>query len=127
MITKNDIIKMARHVLRRSQGRPDNRIIHPLRDWLIGLSIAVLMLVTLSIYAGSLFFTEKNNDIDAYSVDIETVTYEYERVNNVLETYRARETTFDKLRSFAPESSLNSLGEDEEDDESEEIPLSSEF
>ena len=103
MITYNEIIEMARHIARRSRGLPDRRIMHPVRDWLIGFSVATLIFACLSIYAGWIFFTEKNTDIDAYAVRVETITYEHERVREVLDTYRMKEQQFNALRTYRSE------------------------
>jgi len=45
MANKNDILKMARHVFRRGQSIPDRRLMHPKREWAIGLIVALAVMV----------------------------------------------------------------------------------
>ena len=120
---------MARHVTRRNQGRPDTRIIHPVRDWLVGLSVAVLIFIAASGYAGWLFFIEKEKDANTYVADVEVITYERELIDRVLATYRAKDVRFSELGvfSFAP-ASVSSLEVDGvENTEEEDASLPPDF
>ncbi len=96
MISKSDLIKMARHVARRSEGYADPRIMHPARDWLIGLSAATALFLALSAAAGYLFWSR--NSHDPYGeVTLSTVTYDRATAEAVLTRYRERSLRYRAL------------------------------
>ena len=55
MIEKNDILKMVHHITKRSRGIPDKRLMHPVREWLIGLVCVVVVLAVGVMYSTRLF------------------------------------------------------------------------
>ena len=55
MIDKKSIIKMAEHVFRKSQGYPDRRLMHPKREWGIGIGIFLVLVSAGAIGAFSVF------------------------------------------------------------------------
>lgn len=98
MITKHNIIKMVRHIVRRGDGYPDHRIMHPARDWSVGLlGVAVLFLGT-SVGAGYLFWRIDNTATEAYTVTIDPVTYDQKLIKRVLTDYAATRARYKSLR-----------------------------
>jgi len=110
MITKHDIIQMTKHITRRSSGKRDRRIIHPQREWFIGLVIIFVLFIGGSMYTGYLFFTEFNYEVDPATVEVKTTTYQNERVRDVLNAYREKKTSFEKLRGTAAPTSTDNSG-----------------
>lgn len=89
MITKKDIVTMAQHVLKRSKGIPDKRLLHPGREWLVGLLAFSLVVIVGSVWAAKSFMFywhadsatggQKQN-VPKYQQDwIETVLGEYDQ------------------------------------------------
>lgn len=99
MIKKKDIINMARHIAKRSSGRKDHRLMHPLRDWLIGLFTVVTLLLVGQVYTGFLLLQKQSEDIDSYTVQVETTSYKRERIDAALTTYREKQESFDSVRA----------------------------
>ena len=95
MITKQALLHMVRHVVRRSEGYRDRRIMHPRRDWLIGLFGAVFLFLASAAVEGYLFWSKSSADADA--VTLETVTYDQKLVRRVLTEYRSREARYKEL------------------------------
>lgn len=98
MITKHDIIKMAKHVVRRGKGRPDGRIMHPERDWFFGFLAAAVLFLGGVAYAGFVFYSAWQYNPDAVEVDVAAVVYEKDLIREVTERYKAREQAFRALR-----------------------------
>ena len=116
MITKDDILQMIKHIARRNSGKKDRRIIHPVRDWLVILSAAIVLFLAGEAYVGLLLLQKQQEDISEYTVEVETVQYRQERVDAVLETYRAKKERFDTFRA---EQATNTPAVELEDAESD--------
>lgn len=97
MIDKHTILKFVKHVHRRGQGVADRRLLHPQRDWVIGLGVFVLSFAVAAVFSVYLFSTYKNIDQLTYEVDKELPTYQASAVGNVLETFSRREIYFDAI------------------------------
>ena len=97
MISKADIIAMARHVARRGTGHADYRIVHPSREWLIGLAGATILFLGAGAHAG-FFFWSKGNALVETPLSLETATYNHATIYQVLEVYAARSATHKALR-----------------------------
>lgn len=99
MITKHDIIKMAKHVFRRSRGMPDRRLLHPKRDWLIGMLMFATILIAGSIVSAQTFVSYQDVlPADDASVGI-IPTYNSATIEKVLEEYRARTILFSNIET----------------------------
>jgi len=98
MIDKKSIIKMANHVFHRSQGYADRRLIHPQRDWVIGMGVFATAVLVGSITAGNVFVTYRNiSDADSDLIET-TPAYKEMIVNSTLEEYRLRAQEQERLR-----------------------------
>ena len=53
MLSKDEIRKLAKRVVRHQQGRRTHQIMHPERDWLIGVAIAIFIVVASAVWSGS--------------------------------------------------------------------------
>lgn len=98
MISKKDISKLVRHIRRKDKGKSDKRLIHPTREWLIGLVVALVLCLGATAYSVSLFFTQSAAVGDLEQVETRTTKYREESVRTVLEKYGARKVQFDALR-----------------------------
>ena len=65
MIEAKDITKMVQHVVRRDSGKSDAVIMHPLREWALGLFVVGLLVLWGVIFTIALF--------RVYSSSLETV------------------------------------------------------
>lgn len=99
MIRKIDFIVMARHILRKTQGHADGRMIHPVRDWILGLSLTFILFVLLSMYSGYKFYTISQQDNAVFSFESSTIQYNLKGVQSVTRVYGEREKRFQTLRS----------------------------
>lgn len=97
MIDKNAILKFVKHVHKRGRGVADRRLLHPQREWLIGLGVFVVGFAIATLVSMYIFRTYKNIDQVTYEVDKELPVYQAELVTRVLETFAQRELYFDAL------------------------------
>lgn len=102
MITKQDIVEMARRVTRRGENMPDRRLMHPHRDWLIGLVVAIILAGMGIAYNAHLF--RHYGSLETKTVGSEPAFAEYKQgtVERVLEMYGARRASFDAFRASLP-------------------------
>lgn len=102
MIEKDDITQMVKHILRRERGIPDRRIMHPSREWLIGLSLATLLLLTTATYAGYAFFIKTSAAALRPNAESDVVRYKQEAASEVLTRYQEKKQQFASLRANTP-------------------------
>ena len=99
MISKKDITKMVKHLMKKRSGVPDRRMMHPERDWLIGLLGVTLVFVGGAFYAGSLFIEYSKRAGAEISASSDVIKYDQKLIAKVLEQYDAMSTEFDSLRA----------------------------
>jgi hypothetical protein len=91
MFSKDDITKIARKILKRQRGLRDHQMIHPVREWTIGLIVAVLFLI---IGGGWSFVTYQelsSRDVqNVEAVEIKQSGYRPETINSALQLFRER-------------------------------------
>ena len=94
MIDKKQILKMAEHVFRRSSGIPDKKLMHPKREWAIGMVLFAVILVGGSILSSWSFAQYRNIDTQTGEASIQIPKYNETLIKNVLEEYKQREVIF---------------------------------
>jgi hypothetical protein len=99
MISKKDIMLMAKHVLRRSRGVPDRNFMHPARDWAIGLVVSATVFSGGAIYLGYLFFAELHSDGISVDTGSAVVSYKQKEVSEALTIYSEQKKLFELLRA----------------------------
>lgn len=105
MIIKHNIFSIARHIVAHRGGRLDRQIMHPARDWTIGLAGVALLFLVGSVGAGYLFLNKNILVTETYVVTIEPVQYDHKLIKQVLAQYTARQAQYELLRGgvmFAP-------------------------
>jgi hypothetical protein len=91
MPNKKQMTDMVRKIVKHSQGLHDHKIMHPKRDWWIGLSFALLIFIA-SAY-GSVYTYWKNKNITADTDVItsdETTVYRESFVKDALSRFDVR-------------------------------------
>ena len=64
MISKKDITKMVKNVVRRDRGVPDRRLMHPRREWSVGLLLWITVVLAGGFYAAVTFNTYTGINVD---------------------------------------------------------------
>lgn len=102
MISKADIIKMAKHVTRRSAGMPDRAMMHPRREWLLGLSCAFVVMGAGAAYNAFVFQHYSTIESFVTETQVHITEYRSDRTQTVLERYRERTAAYEALRAEIP-------------------------
>ncbi|MCA9363661.1 hypothetical protein KC727_00350 [Candidatus Kaiserbacteria bacterium] len=106
MSFKKDILKIVKHVIRKSDGYPDRRLMHPAREWSVGVGVAIVAFVAVAAFSTKTFLQySRNTDPDIF-VDQTIEQYKQKRAQSILEEYNERSDQFDALRSARQTSAL---------------------
>ena len=99
MINKKHIADMARHITRHAKGLKDPRIMHPEREWVLGLAVALGIFTVTA--AGSAFSYMKNKHPVAESTEgaSEVPVYRESIVKDALKQLETRDREREALLS----------------------------
>lgn len=120
MMDKKDIIKIAKHAFKRGQGVPDKRLIHPRRDWAIGILIFAAILFLGGYYSASLFSKYQNIEISAPGeAGVKVPHYDESSIEATINIYNKRAAEYQALVGEVPvvdEATATTTGEVIEED-----------
>jgi hypothetical protein len=102
MINKKEITKMVKAAIRRDRGIPDRRLMHPSREWAIGLILCLVIVLAGSIYAIIVFEKYSSISIDDSAVEVEQLRYQRATALEAIEIYEQKQTNYEKLISSRP-------------------------
>jgi hypothetical protein len=91
MIGKTDIQKMAKHIFRRSQNISDRHLIHPKREWGIGIVIFIVILSSGAYFSATNFSYYKDIEKKLPSQELNLVRYQSGTLKIILEKYQLRQ------------------------------------
>ena len=94
---------MVKKVSRRSQGVPDRRIIHPEREWLIGIGLFIAVVIAGSAYNAYVYNRLTNLQSEVVPAEQSTIRYRESLVMQALDTYRERAEAYTALQLSLPE------------------------
>jgi len=95
MISKNDITKLARRIIRRQKGLHDHQMIHPKREWLVGLFFGLVLLVSGGAWSIITYDEVKNLNIESVNItEIEQTIYRGDMVEAALKEFRDRKESY---------------------------------
>lgn len=90
MIDKADILKMVKHVTKRAGGSSDRRLLHPKREWLIGLAVSAACLIGGFIYNLNQFYYFFDIESEITPSDGKVTTYRYDVMQDLLDEFNGR-------------------------------------
>lgn len=97
MIESKDIKNMVQHILRRDKGIADTQMMHPTREWFIGLTISCLM-VALGSWLCFYLYTFYTNEMQKEVVIIEqAVPYQAATIKNALEHFAIKQQKYNQI------------------------------
>lgn len=128
MIHKPDFHAIAKKIMRHQRGVREHQIIHPVREWLIGIAAFVLLAATAAYWAFVMYVEINSRSVELSAAPVaEIVVYRPELVNAALARFGEREATYRELlenRITTVQPSILEVIEettDEESDDSEEV------
>ena len=97
MIETKDITKMVAHIIRRDKGIADSQIMHPTREWFIGLGVAVLIVLLGSWFCWYIY-SEYSRTIDsALSVTEPVIPYQAATIAEAIKIYETKQLKFSEI------------------------------
>lgn len=116
MIETKDITKMVAHIVRRDKGIPDTNIMHPMREWVVGLAV-VFLLVAGGVVFNIIMYQSYSEALSAPVTVTETVVpYKAAVVAQAITHYQTERTRYKSLLgtvSALPQSAVTSTEERE--------------
>ena len=98
MIHKADINRIAKKVLRHRKGVRDHHLIHPAREWFIGILASICIVVGAGYWSVVTYTSINNRSVEAVvTPSTEVVVYRTELVTAALEKFGERAATFEEL------------------------------
>ena len=98
-ISKTEILKVVSHLKKRVRGIPDHRIMHPVRDWTIGLAVTTIIFICSTLYAGYAFLVRSKAVDDEIRIESTVIVYKRDAAQEVMEEFSDRVSNFEALRS----------------------------
>ena len=102
MINKNPFTQMARKVFRHERGLRDPHIMHPEREWLIGLLIMVLIFTASAGWSAQVYLKNKNVSANQTTINEAETVYREPQVKEALRIAGEREDELRELLGVAP-------------------------
>lgn len=127
MISTQDLLSLGGGLLRKRRVSYDKRVIHPTRDWLIGLLFFFTIIIAGGCYSAYQFVTYRNITVHETVVSETIVKYNSVLVTRMLEQYALRKANYDGVLRVAASMPVEdvSASTTEEVEEGTEAPLES--
>lgn len=104
MINKETLAALVGGVFKNKPGAFDKRMIHPVRDWFMGVTFFLLVVIAGGVYSAFLFVEYRNIATDKNASQDPVVQYNEVLVNNMITQYEMRRSSYVALKSsFVPE------------------------
>lgn len=103
MLNRKEITNAAKRMLRQHRGLEDPQIIHPQRDWFIGLGVAVAVFILIAWWSITSYLHHSNADVDVLGEAGNTDTiYREAQVKAALELFSEKNKKYEELVGDMP-------------------------
>jgi hypothetical protein len=102
MIEAKDITKMVQHVVRRDSGKSDAVIMHPLREWALGLFVVGLLVLWGVIFTVALFRVYSSSLETVVPVPVMPIPYKAPLVAETILQYEKERTQYKAMVGVVP-------------------------
>ena len=100
MVNKQSFTNAAKRILHPHAGLHSPRIVHPAREWFIGLLLALTIFTVAALWSVTSYTQYKNISVEGTADDnTEVVVYREGLVNAALETFTERQAEHEQLLS----------------------------
>jgi len=101
-MNKKEIAKIAKKILRQQQGLSDYQIMHPTREWWLGISIGVVIFIATTVWSASVYIKNRNAPtIESSASEQEVIVYRKSWVDTALQELKNRELALGRLLNSA--------------------------
>lgn len=102
MINKVNITKIVKKVSKRDQGVPDRELMHPRREWSIGLIIFLILVFTGGSYALFAFNSYSGISVEGEVVEVDQLHYKRADILKAIELYQQKRDDFESINLNQP-------------------------
>ena len=98
MLSSKDIKKISKKILRHQQGLRDIEVMHPVREWYVGLAVAFILMIVSTLWSAITYLDNRNVEVtEVDESSIKTVTYREEAVANALQLFETKAAVRDSI------------------------------
>lgn len=116
MINKKEISAIAKRILHTSKGLKNPRLMHPVREWWIGVVVALLIFLVSASWSVQTYVNNQNTNVEeSGSENTEVVVYRESQVAASLEHFAERGKVFDDLLNSVDQNEVIESVESSED------------
>jgi hypothetical protein len=94
--------KMARNLFKPKTGSSFVKILHPERDWFIGVGIAFCIVAGITIWNGYTYFANRDGGASDTEITITNPRYQAELVDQALNVFESRSKNFVLISANSP-------------------------
>ncbi len=102
MIHKKNVTKIFKNVIKRDHGLPDRRLMHPKREWLVGLCMFLVLILAGGLYALFAFHSYSGISVDDQTVEVNQLHYKRADALEAIDLYKQKRDTFESLHTNKP-------------------------
>ena len=95
MINKKTITKIIKKITKREQVIPDQRLMHPKREWSFGLVLFLILVLTGGTYALFAFNSYSGISVDNEVVEVDQLHYKRADALKAIEVYQLKKNVFE--------------------------------
>jgi hypothetical protein len=97
MIEPKDITKMVTQIVRRDNGKPESMIMHPMREWALGLLVVGLLVLWGVIFTIALYRVYSSSLETEVPIATVTIPYKAPQVADAIQYYENERTIYETL------------------------------
>lgn len=98
MLNKDDLKKVAKKIILTHQGRRSLEIMHPKRDWLIGVCACLLLVLATTVWSGVTYIEVRSlTEGEAVVTETEAVVYRESHVQEALRILAERAVVIESI------------------------------
>ena len=102
-LNKDNLTKMARRILRPERSLQSPQLMHPTREWFVGLLLAVGVFASSAAWSAHMYVQHRDMAVSGAGVETDVVVYRESMVTAALADFAERAATHEELLSFARE------------------------
>jgi len=107
MINKNQFTNIAKKILKSHKGLKDPRIMHPEREWVVGLVVSVVIFATVATWSYFVYLKYQNLSTDNNDEQsTETVVYNEALMKSALQEFSSRRKHYEELLAESPSKTI---------------------
>lgn len=96
-MNKQYIVQMVKHLKRSGGSVRNSQIMHPMREWVIGLVVAAVLLGATAVWGTALYMSHRDVLLDEVEVETANTPYRERQVEDALAIFSEREQVFNSL------------------------------